>query len=147
MKALLQRVKRAKVSVEDEILGSIGPGLLVLLGVAKGDTRKNAENLADKTINLRIFEDENAKMNLSALEMKLEVLVISQFTLLADTRRGRRPSFAGAAPSPEAEELYEHYAKSIEEHLKVAKGRFGAMMDVELINDGPVTIMLEDPLS
>lgn len=146
MKALLQRVTKASVTIDGEIVGSIGKGLLVLLGVAKGDTIVNAHYLADKTINLRIFEDKDGKMNLSALDLKYEVLVVSQFTLLANARHGRRPSFTDAAPPDIAEILCEEYAKAIEKSLRVSRGRFRAMMDVELINDGPVTIMLEDPV-
>jgi D-tyrosyl-tRNA(Tyr) deacylase len=145
MKALLQRVARASVKVDGETVGSIGKGLLVLLGVKKGDTEKDAEYLADKTITLRIFEDEEGKMNLSALDLNLEVLVVSQFTLMADARRGRRPSFTEAAPPELAEPLCKAFSKAVGKSLKVAEGRFRAMMEVELVNDGPVTIMLEHP--
>jgi D-tyrosyl-tRNA(Tyr) deacylase len=145
MKALLQRVKKAEVRIDGQVVGSISSGLLVLLGVAAGDTEQNAKYLADKTINLRIFEDEAGKMNLSAKELNLEVLVVSQFTLLADARHGRRPSFTGAAAPAEAEKLVNFFVAEIAKKLRVAQGRFGAMMEVELINDGPVTIMLEDP--
>ena len=145
MKALLQRVSRASVKVDGELVGSAGRGLLVLLGVQKGDSVKSAEYLADKTVNLRIFEDDEGKMNLSALDLNLDVLVVSQFTLLADARRGRRPSFTDAAPPEEAEELCQEFAKAVGKSLRVAEGRFGAMMEVELVNDGPVPIMLEHP--
>ena len=113
--------------------------------MAKGDGPKNAKFLASKTVNLRIFPDDTGKMNLSALDAGKEALVVSQFTLLADARRGRRPSFERAAGPREAEELCELYAQELEMSLKVARGRFRAMMDVELLNDGPVTILLEDP--
>ncbi|MDR2349069.1 MAG: D-tyrosyl-tRNA(Tyr) deacylase [Deltaproteobacteria bacterium] len=145
MKALIQRVKRASVSVDGERVSEIGKGLLVFLGIMKGDTPTNASRLAEKISGLRIFDDGRGKMNLSALDLNLEILVVSQFTLAADTRRGRRPSFADAAPPEEAEELCERFAAFLETNLKVARGRFRAMMDVELVNDGPVTIMLEDP--
>jgi D-tyrosyl-tRNA(Tyr) deacylase len=146
MKALVQRVSKASVRTGGETIGSIGKGLLVLLGVKNGDTIKDAEYLADKTINLRVFEDSEGKMNLSALDLKLDILVVSQFTLYADTRRGRRPSFTEAAPPEIAESLCEEYIKAIRKSLKAEEGRFRAMMEVELINDGPVTIMLEYPL-
>jgi len=144
MRAVIQRVSRAEVRVGDEITGKIGPGLLLLLGVSVDDTERDAEYLLDKTINLRIFEDAEGKMNLSLLETGGELLVVSQFTLYGDTRRGRRPSFIRSAPPDKANELYEFFVRTAETQVtKVATGRFQAMMDVELVNDGPVTIMLD----
>jgi D-tyrosyl-tRNA(Tyr) deacylase len=144
MRAVIQRVSRAEVRVGDEITGKIGPGLLLLLGVSVDDTERYAEYLLDKTINLRIFEDAEGKMNLSLLETGGELLVVSQFTLYGDTRRGRRPSFIRSAPPDKANELYEFFVRTAQTQVtKVATGRFQAMMDVELVNDGPVTIMLD----
>lgn len=144
MKALLQRVTKASVSVGGEVVGSIGPGLVVLLGVAAGDTEKDAEYLAQKTVNLRIFSDEEGKFNLSALEINGELLVVSQFTLLADTRKGRRPSFVNAAPPDQARELCDYFVEQARAAgLKVATGRFQEHMLVEIHNDGPVTILLD----
>jgi len=144
MRAVIQRVSRAEVRVGDEITGKIGPGLLLLLGVSVDDTERDAEYLLDKTINLRIFEDAEGKMNLSLLETGGELLVVSQFTLYGDTRRGRRPSFIRSAPPDKANELYEFFVRTAQTQVtKVATGRFQAMMDVELVNDGPVTIMLD----
>ena len=144
MKALLQRVQQARVSVGPEVVGEIGQGLLVLLGVEQSDTEADALALADKTARLRIFADEQGKFNHSALDLSLSVLVVSQFTLLADTRRGRRPSFTEAALPGIAEPLVERFADAIKDMgLTVATGRFGAHMMVSLENDGPVTLMLE----
>jgi D-tyrosyl-tRNA(Tyr) deacylase len=146
VRALIQRVKSARVLVEGEGVGAIGQGLLVFLGVAKGDSRKNAEYLADKVVNMRIFEDSEGKLNLSLVDVGGGLLAVSQFTLIADARHGRRPSFSGAAGPEEAEVLYLHFVEAAKKVVKeVQTGRFRAMMDVELINDGPVTIMLEDP--
>lgn len=144
MKALVQRVSRASVSVAGEEVGRIGPGLVVLLGVAEGDTEKDAQYLVQKVINLRIFTDSVGKFNLSALDVKGELLLVSQFTLLADTRKGRRPSFESAARPEKAEELF-NYAVGLarESGLKVATGRFQQHMQVNIVNDGPVTIMLD----
>jgi D-tyrosyl-tRNA(Tyr) deacylase len=144
VKALLQRVSRASVSVGGEEVGKIGPGLVVLLGVANGDTEKDAQYLVQKIVNLRIFTDAQDKFNLSALDVHGELLFVSQFTLLADTIKGRRPSFIGAAPPEQAEALFS-YAVSLarESGLKVATGRFQQHMQVEIHNDGPVTIMLD----
>ncbi|MDR3155260.1 MAG: D-tyrosyl-tRNA(Tyr) deacylase [Deltaproteobacteria bacterium] len=145
MKALLQRVTRASVRVGGETVGAVGRGLCVFLGVAAGDTEANAVKLAGKVVNLRLFDDAEGRMNLSALETGAGLLVVSQFTLMADTRRGRRPSWANAAEPGKAEELYGLFASECAKSLKVEKGRFRAMMEVELVNDGPVTVMVEDP--
>ncbi len=144
MKAVIQRVKEAKVKVDDEITGEIGKGILVLLGVEKGDTRKDADYLAGKIINLRIFEDDNGKMNLSLMDVGGELLTVSQFTLLGDCRKGRRPSFVRAAGPEEANRLYEYFVEKVKSlGVCVRTGRFQAMMEVSLINDGPVTFILE----
>jgi len=144
VKALLQRVTGASVSIGDEEVGRIGRGLVVLLGVASGDTEKEAQYLAQKIVNLRIFSDEEGRFNLSALDIKGELLLVSQFTLLADTRKGRRPSFVGAAPPAQAEELFEYFvAQARATGLRVETGRFQQYMQVEIHNDGPVTIMLD----
>jgi len=144
MKAVLQRVTKASVSVAGEEVGSIGPGLVVLVGVANGDTEKDARYLAQKTAELRIFPDDAGKFNLSALDIKGELLVVSQFTLLADTRKGRRPSFVEAAPPAQAEGLFEQFvAAACASGLKVETGRFQQYMLVEIHNDGPVTILLD----
>jgi len=144
MRAVLQRVSRAKVTVDDEITGEIGKGILVLLGVGSGDTETEARQLVEKIGNLRIFDDEDGKMNLSLADIEGELLVVSQFTLYADTRKGRRPSYIGAAAPDEANRLYEYFvAEALKVVPRVATGRFQAMMDVELVNDGPVTIILD----
>jgi len=144
MRAVIQRVRSAKVTVVDSITGEIGNGLLVLLGVAVGDTEKDAEYVLDKVINLRVFEDPQGKMNLSLLDIKGDMLVVSQFTLYGDVRRGRRPSFTGAAPPARADELYKYFVEQAGKVVsKVATGKFQAMMDVELVNSGPVTIILD----
>ncbi len=144
MKALLQRVTEASVSVAGELVGRIGPGLVVFVGVADGDTDKDAQYLVQKTVNLRIFADEEGKFNLSILDIKGELLLVSQFTLLADTRKGRRPSFIEAAPPERAEELFNHFVEQASAtELKVETGRFQQYMQVEIHNDGPVTILLE----
>lgn len=144
MRAVVQRVSRAKVTVDEQIVGEIGRGLLVLLGVAEPDTKPNADYLVEKILNLRIFEDSDEKMNLSLLDSKGELLVVSQFTLYGDTRRGRRPSFINAAAPDKANELYEYFVtKSRMQVANVETGKFQAMMDVELVNDGPVTIILD----
>lgn len=144
MKALIQRVKRASVTIEGELFSAINSGILVFLGVEKGDEKENAEKLAQKIVNLRIFEDENEKMNLSLKDVKGEMLVISQFTLCGDCKKGTRPSFDKAANPDLAVDLYECFIKCIEDNnIPVKTGKFRAMMDVELINDGPVTFWLE----
>ena len=144
MKIVLQRVSRASVSVEGKKVGSIGRGLLVLLGVEKGDTEKDADFLVEKTLNLRIFPDEQKNMNRSVMDIGGALLVVSQFTLPGDCRKGRRPSFDKAAPPELAEALYERFkARAKECGLPVESGVFQAMMDVELVNDGPVTFILE----
>jgi len=144
MKALLQRVVKSSVTVEGKVVGRIAQGLVVLLGVADGDCEKDAEYLADKIVNMRIFSDEQSKFNLSTLNVNGELLVISQFTLLADTRKGRRPSFSTAAPPEKAETLYNYFVMRLKQTgLKVETGEFGAHMMVEIANDGPVTIMLD----
>ena len=144
MRAVIQRVSRAKVTVDGEITGEIGEGILVLLGVSKKDSEKEALYLLEKTLNLRIFEDSEGKMNLSILDVKGELLVVSQFTLYGDARKGRRPSFIDAAAPFEANRLYEFFVAEARRQIsKVGTGRFQAMMDVELVNDGPVTILLD----
>lgn len=144
MRAVVQRVKRSAVVVDGKTVGAIGPGLMVLLGVAEGDTEKDADFLAEKIPNLRIFEDEKEKMNLSLLDTKGQMLVVSQFTLLGNCRKGRRPSFVEAAGPVEANVLYEYFAKKVaEKGIKVETGRFGAQMEVSIVNDGPVTLIVE----
>jgi D-tyrosyl-tRNA(Tyr) deacylase len=144
VKALLQRVSRASVSVGGEVVGSIGRGLVVLVGVAGGDGDKDIQYLAQKIINLRIFADGEEKFNLSALDVGAEVMLVSQFTLLADTRKGRRPSFTEAAPPPQAEELFRQLVEQVKASgLKIATGRFQQHMQLEIHNDGPVTVMLD----
>lgn len=144
MKALIQRVKRASVTIEGELFSAINSGILVFLGVEKGDEKENAEKLAQKIVNLRIFEDENEKMNLSLKDVNGEMLVVSQFTLCGDCKKGTRPSFDKAAHPDLAVELYEYFIKCIEDNnIPVKTGKFRAMMDVELINDGPVTFWVE----
>ena len=147
MKTLVQRVSRASVSVNDDVVGEIGRGLVVFLGVAQGDSREDASYLANKVVNLRIFADESSKFALSALETKGDILVVSQFTLLADSRKGRRPSFTEAAPPKLAKGLYEFFVEQVRSTgLKVETGLFQEHMLVEIYNDGPVTISLESKM-
>lgn len=144
MRAVVQRVSRAKVTVAGRITGEIGGGMLVLLGVSTEDESADADYLIDKAVNLRIFEDADGKMNLSLADTCGGMLVVSQFTLYGDTRRGRRPSFIRAAGGEKATKLYEYFVARARESISdVATGEFGAMMDVELVNDGPVTIILD----
>ena len=144
MRAVIQRVTRAAVTVGDEQVGEIGTGLLVLLGVSATDAESDADHLADKIVNLRIFEDADGKMNLSLIDTSGEMLVVSQFTLYGDTRRGRRPSFIGAAAPDQANRLYEYFVTRCRETLaRVETGQFQAMMHVELVNNGPVTIIID----
>ena len=144
MRAVIQRVKSSSVTVADETVGKIGSGLLVLLGVAEPDQSADADFLAKKIVNLRIFEDEQGKMNRSLIDIGGEMLVVSQFTLLGDCRKGRRPSFIDAAGPDKANELYEYFVAQVRKTgVHVATGRFRAMMEVSLINDGPVTLILE----
>lgn len=144
MKVVLQRVGRASVSIGGETVSEVGAGLLLLVGVAEGDSEERAEWLAEKVSSLRVFEDEGGKMNLSVLESGGEVLAVSQFTLLADARKGRRPSFVQAARPETAKPLFDHFCACLTGHgVPVEKGVFGAKMEVELVNDGPVTVLLE----
>jgi D-tyrosyl-tRNA(Tyr) deacylase len=144
MRAVVQRVSRCRVTVDGRVTGEIGAGLLVLLGVAKGDTEAAADYLAEKVLGLRIFEDDAGKMNLSVQELKREILVVSQFTLYGDVRRGKRPSFDNAARPEEARRLYQYFVEKIRQaSVTCATGEFQATMDVELVNAGPVTILLD----
>jgi D-tyrosyl-tRNA(Tyr) deacylase len=139
MRALVQRVKEASVTVESERIAQIGPGMLVLLGVKQGDTEEQADHIARKLAALRIFEDDRGRMNLDIGQTDGEILLVSQFTLYADTRKGNRPSFVTAAPPEEAEPLYERVRAA----LRAQGGSFGAHMEVALVNDGPVTVLVE----
>jgi D-tyrosyl-tRNA(Tyr) deacylase len=144
LKALLQRVTGASVTVDGKVSGQIGPGFLILLGVAGDDSDRDGDYLAEKIVNLRVFSDDNSKFNVSALQIKAGLLVISQFTLMADASKGRRPSFTLAAPPETAETLYNNFVRRVSETgLKVQTGVFGAHMLVSIVNDGPVTIMLD----
>ena len=144
MRAVIQRVKSSSVTVSGELIGNIGKGLLVLIGVSSSDKNDDAKYLADKIANLRIFEDEDHKLNRSLIDMEGEMLVVSQFTLLGDCKKGRRPSFVKAAPPELANELYEQFVKHVRQKgITVKTGRFQTMMEVSLINDGPVTLIVE----
>jgi D-tyrosyl-tRNA(Tyr) deacylase len=144
MKALIQRVKKASVTIDGKLFSSIGYGMLVFLGVEKGDAKENADKLSEKLANLRIFEDENEKMNLSIKDIKGEMLIVSQFTLCGDCKEGTRPSFDKSAPPQIANELYEYFISKVKgTDIPCQTGQFGAMMDIELVNDGPVTFMVE----
>jgi D-tyrosyl-tRNA(Tyr) deacylase len=144
MRAVVQRVTTSDVQVDHKIVGRIGPGLLVLLGVSRSDEEKDAAYLADKVAHLRVFEDDEGKMNRSLLETSGEALVVSQFTLLGDCRKGRRPSFVEAAPPERAEQLYEYFVDQLRlKGITVSTGQFQAKMAVSLVNDGPVTLILE----
>ena len=144
MKALIQRVKRASVSIENELFSKIDKGILVFVGVDKSDDETNAEKLAEKILKLRIFEDENEKMNLSVSDVNGDILAVSQFTLCADCKKGTRPSFDNSAPLEKANKLYEYFTNCLRQSgLKTETGKFRADMDVELVNDGPVTLWVE----
>lgn len=144
MKIVLQRVKEASVTVDSQLVASIGPGILLLLGVHVNDTEAEADFLADKCAELRIFTDENGKMNRSLIDINGAALVVSQFTLLGDCAKGRRPSFIAAAPPDKGDALYRHFVKRLKTRIPdVQTGIFGAMMQVKLVNDGPVTLVLE----
>ncbi len=149
MRAVIQRVTFANVKVDGNMVGEIGKGFMILLGVVEGDTTKEADWLAKKTAAMRIFEDENGKMNLSLLDTDGECLVVSQFTLCADCKKGNRPSFISSAKPDEANELYEYFTEKLKENgvKKVEKGIFGADMKVSLLNDGPVTIILDSDIT
>lgn len=148
MRAVIQRVDFSKVEVEENIIGDINKGLLVLLGVEDSDTDDDLKYMVDKVINLRIFEDENDKMNLSLLDVKGELMVVSQFTLYGDCRKGRRPNFMGAAKPDFANAMYEKFLDECKKHIeKVEAGSFGAHMKISLLNDGPVTILLDSKKS
>jgi D-tyrosyl-tRNA(Tyr) deacylase len=144
LRAVVQRVTRGAVSVHEETVGAIGPGMVILLGVGNDDTDKDLEYLVEKIIHLRIFEDDQGKMNLSLLDVQGEALVVSQFTLYGDCRKGRRPNFSGAASPEKGEEYYHRFVELLKSRgVKVATGTFRAYMTVEIINDGPVTLILD----
>ena len=144
MRAVVQRVKRAAVRVNGAVVGGIGPGLLVLVGIGKADSGTDLQNLAEKIVNLRVFEDEHGKLNRSLLERGGQVLCVSQFTLYGDCRKGRRPSYDQAAGPDTAQRLYDDFVKALRSFgIVVATGQFQAMMEVELVNDGPVTLLLD----
>ena len=143
MRAVVQRVKKSCVTIDGEVLGKIDNGLLLLVGIEDSDAEADIEYMCDKIVNLRIFEDDNEKMNLSVRDVGGSVLIVSQFTLYGDARKGRRPNFSSAARPEKAVPVYEKLIEKISEYVSVQTGVFGAMMQVELVNDGPVTILLE----
>lgn len=144
MKVLIQRVKKASVTIEEKLYSSISKGILALVGIEKGDSIEQVEKSAKKIVNLRIFPDENDKMNRSLIDIQGEMLIVSQFTLCGDCKKGTRPSFDKSAPPQLANELYEKFIEEVTNYgIKTQTGKFAAMMDVELINDGPVTFMIE----
>jgi D-tyrosyl-tRNA(Tyr) deacylase len=144
MRSVVQRVDRVRVLIGDKRISEIGKGLLVLLGIQQGDRKNDADYLSDKIMNLRIFEDENGKMNLSLLDIRGEMLVVSQFTLLGDCRKGRRPSFTGAENPDRARLLYDYFIQKTKDIIgNVVQGEFQAMMSIELVNNGPVTMLLD----
>ena len=144
MRVLLQRVSQASVTIDGEMVGNIGRGVLLLVGITHSDTQKEADFLAEKCVNLRVFDDDDGVMNRSLLDVGGEVLAVSQFTLYGDARKGRRPSYVAAAPGAVSEPLYEYFVSKLREQgVTVATGRFGADMKVSLVNDGPVTLWLE----
>ncbi len=146
MRAVIQRITASKVEVEGKTIGETGPGLLALLGISRTDQEKDADYLSDKMAHLRIFEDDAGKMNRSVMETGGQIMVVSQFTLLGDCRKGRRPSFVAAAPPKEAEKLYLYFVNRLKSKgIAVSTGRFQANMAVSLVNDGPVTLILESP--
>ncbi|MCF8001221.1 MAG: D-tyrosyl-tRNA(Tyr) deacylase [Halanaerobiales bacterium] len=144
MRAVVQRVKNAKVEVDDEEIGAIDSGLLVFLGIGNEDSMDDIDYLIDKIVNLRIFEDKEDKMNLSAMDLGKDIMVVSQFTLYGDCRKGKRPNFLNAAPPDKAERLYDVFINKIKKYdLNIETGEFKAMMDVDLVNDGPVTLLID----
>lgn len=143
MRAVIQLVKKAQVTVDDETVGAIGRGLLILLGVSREDSEKDVAYMVEKILHLRIFPDEQGKMNLSVRDINGEILAVSQFTLFGDCRKGRRPSYSHAAPPETADALYRSFVAAMGKHLRVATGTFQAMMEVELVNDGPVTLLVD----
>ena len=144
MRVVVQRVSKAKVTIDKKVIGKIGRGLVILLGVSEDDTSEDAQFLADKCVNLRIFNDDKGKMNLSALDIGGEILSISQFTLYGDCRKGRRPSFIKAARPERGKELYDRFNEILRQsRLKIETGEFGGMMDVDIYNEGPVTIIID----
>jgi len=147
MRVVIQRVTRASVTVDNEIVGKIGPGILAYVGIEKGDTQKELEFMAEKILNLRIFPDQQHKMNLSLLDMGGEILSISQFTLASHIKKGRRPDFNNAEAPARAQELYEQFNRLLGREIKVATGVFAAMMKIDSINDGPVTFIIEKKYS